>query len=63
VVHAALALPGVYRVWAMCDADNVASGRVLEKVGMQYDGTLRRCAVRPNLGPEPRDAHLYARVR
>jgi [ribosomal protein S5]-alanine N-acetyltransferase len=47
----------------MCDTDNVASGRVLEKVGMQYDGTLRRCAVRPNLGPEPRDAHLYARVR
>jgi len=63
VVEAALELPRVYRVWAMCDVDNRASARVLEKVGMEREGTLRRYAVRPNLGPEPRDAHLYARVR
>jgi RimJ/RimL family protein N-acetyltransferase len=63
VVRAALELPGVYRISARCDVDTVASARVLEKVGMQHDGTLRRYVVRPNLGPEPRDVFIYARVR
>jgi pimeloyl-ACP methyl ester carboxylesterase len=35
VVEAALGLSGVFRIWAMCDVDNVASARVLEKTGMQ----------------------------
>jgi RimJ/RimL family protein N-acetyltransferase len=63
VVWAALALPGVYRVWAKCDVDHVASARVMEKAGMQREGTLRRSAVRPALGPEPRDTLVYARER
>jgi RimJ/RimL family protein N-acetyltransferase len=63
VVRAALALRGVSRVLARCDADNVASARVMEKVGMRHEGTLRRHAVRPDLGPEPRDTLVYARVR
>ncbi len=63
VVRAALELTGVCRIWAMCDVDNLASARVLEKVRMQYEGTLRRYALRPNLGPEPRDVRLYARIR
>src|SRR6185369_3603543 len=32
----------VFRVWAICDTDNKASVRVLEKVGMKYEGLLRR---------------------
>jgi RimJ/RimL family protein N-acetyltransferase len=63
VAGAAWALPGVYRIWARCDVENAASARVLEKVGMQREGTLRRASVRPNLGPEPRDVFVYARVR
>jgi [ribosomal protein S5]-alanine N-acetyltransferase len=63
VVRAALALPGASRVWAKCDVDNAASARVMEKVGMQHEGTLRRYLVRPALGPEPRDTPVYARVR
>jgi ribosomal-protein-alanine N-acetyltransferase len=63
VIETTLELPGVYRIWAMCDVDNVASARVLEKLGMQLEGTVRRYAVRPALGPEPRDAFLFARVR
>jgi ribosomal-protein-alanine N-acetyltransferase len=63
VVEAALGLSGVFRIWAMCDVDNVPSARVLEKTGMQLEGTVRRYAVRPALGPEPRDAFLFARVR
>jgi len=54
----------VHRVWATCDAENLASARVLEKLGMQREGLLRRYAVRPNLAPGvPRDAIMYSWVR
>ncbi len=33
---------GVNRIEAMCEAPNVASARVMEKVGMRYEGTLRQ---------------------
>jgi RimJ/RimL family protein N-acetyltransferase len=39
-------LRGVYCTQAMCDIDNVASARVLEKLGMQLEGTIRRYAMR-----------------
>lgn len=54
---------GVHRVWATCDLENRASARVLEKAGFVHEGILRRWDVHPALGPEPRDAHCYARVR
>jgi [ribosomal protein S5]-alanine N-acetyltransferase len=63
VVRQLLELPSIYRVWAFCDVDNTASARVLEKAGLQREGTLRRFIVHPNVSPEPRDAHVYARVR
>ena len=63
VLRVALQDPRVWRVWATCDVDNRASARVLEKIGMTYEGTLRRYIIHPNLGPEPRDSLVYARVR
>ncbi len=63
VAEWALAQPGLVRVWAVTDAENRASARVLEKIGMQREGLLRRFAVHPNAGAEPRDCLLYARVR
>lgn len=33
---------GLERIQARCDAENVASARVMEKAGMSYEGTLRR---------------------
>jgi RimJ/RimL family protein N-acetyltransferase len=42
VVAAALSDPAVYRVWAVCDYENLASARVMEKIGMQRAGLLRR---------------------
>lgn len=63
VVDWALSLPKIRRVWATCDAENLASVRVLEKAGLAREVILRRAIVRPNLSPEPRDAFLYARVR
>jgi RimJ/RimL family protein N-acetyltransferase len=55
--------PGMYRVWAVCDVENVASARVMEKAGMSFEGILRRYGIHPNISPEPRDARCYARVR
>jgi len=55
--------PCMYRVWAVCDVDNVASARVMEKAGMSFEGILRRYQIHPNIGPEPRDARCYACVR
>lgn len=63
IVTWASGLAPVYRVWATCDSENGASARVLEKAGLSREGLLRRWAVRPNIGGEPRDALIYARVR
>ncbi len=32
---------GSKRIYATCETDNVASARVMERVGMQYEGTFR----------------------
>lgn len=63
VLGFAFTLPGLYRVWAVCDVENVASARVMEKAGLRFEGVLRRHTVHPNLGPEPRDARCYAMTR
>lgn len=59
----ALRLPDVHRVQAFCDVENDGSSRAMEKAGMQREGVLRRWAVHPNLGPEPRDVICFAAVR
>jgi RimJ/RimL family protein N-acetyltransferase len=63
VTGASLALPGIFRVQAVCDTENIPSARVLEKAGFTREGRLARYGVHPNIGPEPRDVYLYARVR
>ena len=62
VVDWYMAQPGIYRVWAYCDTENLASARVLEKAGMQREGVLRRYE-RFNISPEPRDCFCYALVK
>jgi [ribosomal protein S5]-alanine N-acetyltransferase len=63
VCDAALEDPSVHRVSAFCDVDNRASARVMEKAGMEFEGTLRRYMRHVNVAPWPRDCHMYARVR
>jgi len=63
LVDLALVQPGVWRAWAFCDAGNPASGRVMEKAGMSFEGRLRRWHVAPNVSDEPRDCLVYAKVR
>ncbi|HEU4595476.1 MAG TPA: GNAT family N-acetyltransferase [Pyrinomonadaceae bacterium] len=63
VVDFAFTLPGMYRVWAVCDVENVGSARVMEKAGMSFEGVLRRHTRHPNVGTEPRDMCCYAKTR
>ena len=51
------------RVWAVCDVDNTASARVMEKIGMTREGLMRRGVLHPNSSSEPRDCWLYAKVK
>lgn len=60
LVEWALSQKSIYRVWAVCDAENVGSARVLEKVGMKREGLLRRETLHPNISDEPRDSYCYA---
>jgi [ribosomal protein S5]-alanine N-acetyltransferase len=59
----ALAEPGVFRVQATCDTENVPSQRALEKAGFTREGRLERYTVHPNLSPEPRACFMYATCR
>jgi RimJ/RimL family protein N-acetyltransferase len=59
----ALLAGGVWRVFATCHVENLGSQRVLEKAGFVREGRMRRYFTFPNLGPEPADGYLYARVR
>lgn len=63
IVAWSLRQDGVWRVGAVCDVENPASARVMEKAGLVYEGVLRRWLVHPNLGPAPRDCFSYALVR
>jgi RimJ/RimL family protein N-acetyltransferase len=52
--------PSIYRIYATTDLENVASRRVLEKVGMQCEGVLRKYILHPNISDVPRDSYIYA---
>jgi len=54
---------GAWRVFATCHVENVGSQRTLEKAGFEREGRMRRYFTFPNLGPEPADGYLYARVK
>jgi RimJ/RimL family protein N-acetyltransferase len=59
----ALGEPSIFRVWATCDVENLASARVLERVGMHREGVLRRWILHPNVSDDPRDCFCYAAVK
>ena len=63
VIKWALEQENIYRVWATCDIENLASARVLEKAGMQREGILRRSIIHPNISTEPRDCFCYSMVK
>jgi len=58
-----LAQPGIWRIGDVCDVENIASARVMEKAGLSREGVARRWAIHPNIGDTPRDCFIYAKVR
>jgi [ribosomal protein S5]-alanine N-acetyltransferase len=60
VIDWAFQQPSIYRVYATTDVENTASQRVLEKVGMQCEGLLRKYIIHPNISDIPRDSYMYA---
>ncbi len=63
IIDWAFQQPTIYRVYATTDVDNTASQRVLEKVGMQCEGILRKYIIHPNISAIPRDSYMYAIVK
>jgi ribosomal-protein-alanine N-acetyltransferase len=63
LVQWALSEPDIVRVWAVCDVDNPRSARVLERVGMQREGILRRWSKHPNISERARDCFCYSIVK
>ena len=59
----AFKIEGVSRVWAVCDIENQASKRALEKAGMESEGILKSWLVHPNMGRTPRDCHCLSIVK
>ncbi len=55
--------PGIWRVWAYCHVDNIPVQRVLERMGAEREGRLRRFEYFPNVSDEPQDAYVYGIVR
>jgi [ribosomal protein S5]-alanine N-acetyltransferase len=53
----------IYRFWAVCDCENPASARVMEKVGMTREGILRRWLIHPQVSGTPRDCLCYSIVK
>jgi RimJ/RimL family protein N-acetyltransferase len=52
--------PSISQVSAVCDIENSASARALEKAGFVREGILLQFAVCPNISSEPRDCYRYA---
>ncbi len=63
IIEWAFQQPPIYRVYATTDVENIGSQRVLEKVGMQREGILRKYIVHPNISNIPRDSYIYAIVK
>ena len=63
VVDWAFAQSEIFRVWAICDVDNIASARVFEKLDFQKEGILRRWLAHTNISNEPRDCFCYSKVK
>ncbi len=63
VVSWLLCQSNLQRVWAICDLSNQGSINVLEKLGFNREGVLRKWLTLPSFGcSSARDCYMYARV-
>jgi len=59
----ALEQPAIWRVYGICDVDNIGSARAMERAGFLCEGRWARWGMCPNIGREPRDVFCYVRIR
>jgi hypothetical protein len=59
----ALKQPGIWRIGDLCDVENLASARVMEKAGFFREGMLVRWSMHPNVSATPRDCFSFAKVK
>lgn len=54
---------GLYRIEGVCNIENIASSRVLEKTGMKFEGILRGRAINLNEEGKPGDLKMYSIIQ
>ncbi|OHD54371.1 MAG: hypothetical protein A2Y33_03830 [Spirochaetes bacterium GWF1_51_8] len=54
------AFPGLMEISGICDIENTASARVMEKAGLCFTGIVRARSFRPNMPKNPRDDNVYS---
>jgi ribosomal-protein-alanine N-acetyltransferase len=59
----ALRQPDIWCIGDVCDVENGASARVMEKAGFIREGLLMRWSMHPNISNEPRDCFSFAKVK
>jgi ribosomal-protein-alanine N-acetyltransferase len=63
IVDYLLTYPFIQRIWTVCDVDNQASRRVLEKLDFECEGILKSWLMMPAFGDKARDCYCFARTR
>jgi [ribosomal protein S5]-alanine N-acetyltransferase len=63
IVEWAFSVPSSFRVWAVCDLENDASARLLERRGFLREGVLKKWSLHPNVSDTPRDCYCYVKTR
>lgn len=63
VLDWALGRPEIFRIWATCHPDNVASQRVLAKAGLSLEARLENWEARPQLGEVAGPSLMLARTK
>lgn len=59
----ALAQPEIYRIWATCHPENIASAHVLEKAGLTLEARLENWEAWPQLGEVAGQSLMFARIK
>jgi [ribosomal protein S5]-alanine N-acetyltransferase len=63
LVSWALGKEQISRVSALCDVENLASARIMEKAGLTKERRLYKSDICPNISALPRDHFLYSRLK
>lgn len=63
IVQWALTQSRIFRIWAVCDVENKASARVMEKAGLIKEGLLKKYIIHPQISEIPRDCFCYSITR